>query len=346
MTVDAGDDHNGRVLVTGGSGYIAGFVIRQLIEEGWQVNATIRSLSREGEVRAALAVPADRLTFYAADLLGDSGWAEAVAGCSHVVHVASPLPTGAVRHEDDLIVPAREGALRALRFARDAGVRRVVMTSSVAAIAYGHGRKIGRYTEADWTNVGGPQVHAYAKSKTLAERAARDFMAREGGGMEFLTINPAAVLGPVLSHDFSGSMEIITRLVSGRLPGIPDFGFGVVDVRDVADLHVRALTAPGIDGERFIASGPFMMMKDVAAILRRGLSMHWWRVPILPLPGVLLRLAGVFVPAVRMITPELGRVRMTPGDHARKVLGWKPRPAAETILDAARSVIALGIVTP
>lgn len=172
---------SGQVLVTGGSGYIGGFVIRQLVAEGWTVNTTIRSLAREAEVRKALAVPADKLNFFAADLLSDAGWAEAVAGCSHVVHVASPLPNGAVKHEDDLIVPAREGALRALRFARAARVKRVVMTSSVAAIAYGHGKKIGTYIEAVWTDVNGPQVHAYAKSKTIAERAARDWMAAEGG---------------------------------------------------------------------------------------------------------------------------------------------------------------------
>ena len=334
----------GTALVTGGSGYIAGFVIRQLIAEGWRVNTTIRSLAREGEVRRALDVPADRLHFFAADLLGDAGWAEAVSGCTHVAHVASPLPTAAVKHEDDLIVPAREGALRALRFARAAGVRRVVMTSSVAAIAYGHGKKIGRYTEADWTDVNGPQVHAYAKSKTLAERAARDWMAAEGGDMEYCAINPAAVLGPVLSPDFSGSIEIVTRLLSGALPGLPNFGFGVVDVRDVADLHVRALTAPGMNGERFTASGPFLMMREVAAILRDRLGREARKVPTRGLPDFVLHGAALFDPTLRMVTGELGKIRETPADHAKAVLGWETRPAADTIVDSARSLIDLGIV--
>lgn len=335
----------GTALVTGGSGYIASFVIRQLIAEGWSVNTTIRSLAREPEVRAALDVPADRLRFFAADLLSDAGWADAVTGCSHVVHVASPLPTGAVKHEDDLIVPAREGALRALRHAKAAGVERVVMTSSVAAIAYGHGKKIGRYTEADWTDVNGPQVHAYAKSKTLAERAARDWMATEGAGMEYCSVNPAAVLGPVLSADFSGSIEIITRLLSGSLPGLPNFGFGVVDVRDVADLHVRALTADGMDGERFIASGPFLTMKQVAEILRDRLGVAARKVPTRGLPDFILQIGSVFDPALRMVTGELGKVRETPGDHAKAVLGWVPRPAEDTIIDSARSLIDLGIVS-
>lgn len=335
---------SGQALVTGGSGYIGGFIIRQLIEQGWTINTTIRSLTREAEVRAALAVPANKLRFFAADLLNDAGWGDAVAGCSHVVHVASPLPSGAVRHEDDLIVPAREGALRALRFAKAAGVKRVVMTSSVAAIAYGHGKKISTYTEADWTDVNGPQVHAYAKSKTLAERAARDWMAAEGAGMEYVTVNPAAVLGPVLSADFSSSVQIITRLLSGSLPGLPNFGFGVVDVRDVADLHVRALTADGIDGERFIASGPFMMMKEVAAVLRGSMGSEARKVPSRGLPDVVLHFSSLFDPAIRMVTGELGKQRITPSDHARDILGWVPRPAADTIVDTARSLIDKGVI--
>lgn len=336
---------SGRVLVTGGSGYIGSFIIRQLVEMGWTVNTTVRSLKREAEVRASLAVPADKLKFFAADLLNDSGWADAVAGCSHVVHVASPLPNGAVKHEDDLIVPAREGALRALRFAKAAGVERVVMTSSVAAIAYGHGKKIGTYTEADWTDVNGPQVHAYAKSKTLAERAARDWIAGEGAGMEYVSVNPAAVLGPVLSADFSSSVQIITRLLSGSLPGLPNFGFGVVDVRDVADLHVRALTAPGMDGERFIASGPFMMMKEVAAVLRDRMGNEARKVPTRGLPDFVLHLTSLVDPTIRMVTGELGKQRITPSDHARDVLGWVPRPAADTIVDTARSLIDKGVIT-
>lgn len=334
----------GTVLVTGGSGYIAGFLIRQLIDEGWTVRTTVRSLSREAEVRGWLGVDDTKLRFVAADLTRDDGWADAVAGCSHVAHVASPLPAGAVRHEDDLIVPARDGALRALRFAKAAGVERFVMTSSVAAIAYGHGRRDGVFTEADWTDVNGPEVHAYAKSKTIAERAARDWMAAEGGGMTYVSVNPSAVLGPVLSPDFSASLQVVSRLLSGSLPGLPNFGFGVVDVRDVADLHVRTLTADGIAGGRFICSGPFLTMRDVAAILRERLGPQGRKVPTRGLPDFVLRLGALFDPAIRMVTGELGRRRETPADHAHAVLGWTPRPAAETIVDTARSLIERGVV--
>lgn len=334
----------GTALVTGGSGYIAGFVIRQLIAAGWTVRTTMRDRAREAEVRGWLRVDDARLSFHAADLLHDAGWAEAAAGCSHVAHVASPLPSGAVRRDDDLIVPARDGALRALKAARDAGARRFVMTSSVAAIAYGHPERDRTFTEADWTDVNGRHVDAYPKSKTLAERAARDWIAAEGGGMEYVSINPSAVLGPVLGHDNSGSLEIVTRLMSGMLPGVPDIGFGVVDVRDVADLHVRALTAPGIAGERFIASGPFMTMGEVAVTLRERLGKRARKVPTRRLPDWLLRAVALFDGQVRMVTGELGRRRVTPADHARAVLGWVPRPAADTIADTARSLLDAGIV--
>ncbi len=334
---------SGTILVTGGSGYIAGYLIRQLAADGWTINTTIRSLAREARVRALLNVPDAQLRFFAADLMDDAGWAEAVAGCSHVAHVASPLPSGAVRHEDDLIVPAREGALRALRFARDAGVKRLVMTSSMAAIAYGHpGRQ--RFTEADWTDLSTADVSAYTKSKTIAERAARDWIAAEGGAMEYCTVNPAAVLGPVWGDDFSASIEVVKKMLEGALPGYPNFGFGIVDVRDVADLHVRALNAPGMAGERFIASGPFYMMADVGRVLRERLGPEARKVPKRNLPDFLVRLFALFDPMVRQVIGELGKVRDGDSSHAQEVLGWQMRPAEESIVDAARSLIDLGVV--
>ncbi len=335
----------GKVLVTGGSGYIAGFIIRQLIAEGWDVNTTIRNLSREGEVRGWLGTDNTKLRFFAADLMSDDGWADAVAGCSHVAHVASPLPTSAPKSDDELIVPAREGALRALRFARDAGVKRVVLTSSVAAISYGQKGKT-RFTEADWTDVNSPDAYAYVKSKTIAERAARDWIAREGGGLEFCTVNPSLVLGPLLAADFSTSLEAIKKLMDGSIPGLPRLGFGIVDVRDVAAMHVQLLTEAGVDGERFIASGPSLWMEEVAAILRSGLGADARRVPTRRLPTWLMRILANFDPTIRQVKGELGNVRENDASHARERLGWVPRPAEESILDTARDLIRLGVVKP
>jgi dihydroflavonol-4-reductase len=332
----------GTVFVSGGSGYIAGFLIRQLVVEGWTVHTTVRNLSREAEVRASLAVDDSKVKFFAADLMSDTGWAEAMAGCSHAAHVASPIPAAPPKHEDDLIVPARDGALRALRAAKAAGVKRFVMTSSMAAIAYGHDKAV--FTEADWTDVTSPDAYPYVKSKTIAERAARDWVAAEGGGIEFCTVNPALVLGPLQSGDFSPSVEAIKKLLDGSFPGLPNFGFGVVDVRDVADMHVRCLNAPGMANERFVCSGPFLWMREIAAILREGLGPQARKVPTWRLPDFMVRISAWFDPLVRQVVGELGRERSADNSHARAKLGWVPRPAKDTILDSARDMFRLGIV--
>src|ERR1700733_11123729 len=247
-----------KVLVTGGSGFIGSHAIVQLLAAGYQVRTTVRDLKREGDVRAMLrnggVEPDGRLSFVTANLTSDTGWAEAVAGCEYVLHVASPLPPAVPKHEDELIVPARDGALRVLRAARDAGVKRVVLTSSFAAVGYGHPPSDRPFSEKDWTDPNGPDVGPYVKSKTLAERAAWDFIAREGGSLELSVVNPVGVFGPVLGPDFSPSIQIVQRLMDGAVPGCPRLSFGVVDVRDVADLHLRAMTDPAAQGERFLAA--------------------------------------------------------------------------------------------
>lgn len=334
----------GKVFVSGGSGYIAGFLIRQLVAEGWQVHSSIRNLAREADVRAWLGVDNSKLTFFAADLMSDDGWAEAMAGCTHVAHVASPIPSNAPKHEDELIVPAREGALRALRFAKEAGIKRFVMTSSVAAIAYGHGGAKHHFTEADWTNVDSPDAYPYVKSKTIAERAARDWVAASGSDMEFVTVNPSLVLGPLMAPDFSTSLEAVKKLMDGSLPGLPHFGFSVVDVRDVADLHVRCLTAPNMAGERFIAAGPFLWMGEVAAILKQGLGPQGRKVPTRKLPNFLVKLSALFDPVIKQVVGELDNVRDASAQRAKDILGWQTRDPAESILDTARDMIRLGVV--
>lgn len=333
----------GVVLVSGASGYIAGFTIRQLIAEGWTVRGTIRDLAKGDAVRKTLGTP--NLQLFAADLNNDAGWAEAMAGVDYLQHIASPIPDAEPKDPQDLIRPAREGALRALRAARAAGVKRVVMTSSMAAIAYGVDEKRRVFTEKDWTDPNHKDGYAYVRSKAIAERAARDWMAAEGGDMEFVTINPAAVLGPVLGKDFSTSLEIVKKLLEGSIPGLPRIGFGIVDVRDIADLHIRAMTAPGMDGERFLAGGRFMWFKDVAEVLKYRLGARAKKVPTRGLPDFMLKMAALFDPTMAMVTPELGKERICDSSHALEVLGWKTRAEEETIVDCAESLLAAGLVT-
>jgi dihydroflavonol-4-reductase len=337
------------VLVTGGSGFIGAHCILQLLAAGHQVRATVRNLNREADVRAMLkqggADPGNSLQFFAADLEKDAGWAEAVAGCEYVHHVASPLPPNVPKHEDDLIIPAREGTLRVLRASRDAGVKRVVLTSSFAAIGYGYKNRQAPFTEADWTDPNNKDVAAYPKSKTLAERAAWDFMAKEGGNLELSVVNPVGVFGPVLGPDYSASILLIQTLLDGIMPGVPKLYFGVVDVRDVADLHLRAMTNPAAKGERFLAvSGDFMSMLDIAKVLKTRMGASAKRVPTRQLPNWLLRLVALRDARVKLILPELGKVKNATNQKARRILGWSPRSNDEAIIATAESLLRLGLL--
>lgn len=325
------------VLVTGGSGFVGSHCILALSKAGHRVRTTVRHLKREPEVRAMLqAAGADlngRLAFFSADLEKDAGWAEAAAGCDYVLHVASPFPAGAPRHEDELIVPAREGALR------------VVLTSSFAAIGYGHAPTSVPFDETVWTDLDGAGVSAYAKSKTLAERAAWDFIAREGGPLELAVVNPVGIFGPVLGADISTSILIVKRLLEGTVPGLPRLSFGVVDVRDVADLHLRAMTDPAASGERFLAvAGDFVSMQDIAVLLKTSLGDAALKVPTRQVPNWLLHVAALRDKAIKMILPELGKRKSASHAKARRVLGWQPRTNDEAILSTAESLIRLGLL--
>ncbi|PRY02078.1 SDR family oxidoreductase [Allonocardiopsis opalescens] len=339
-----------RVLVTGGSGFIAGHCVLRLLDQGCLVRTTVRSPEREGAVRAVLAdagmVRGDALSFAAADLTGEEGWDEAVSGCDYVLHVASPVRPGHVRNEDEIIAPARDGALRVLRAARDAGVRRVVLTSAFHAVGWGHPRTGRTFTEDDWTVLDGPGTDAYGRSKTLAERAAWDFAAAEGGPMELATVLPVAVMGPVLGERVSGPNHIVQRLLAGRMPGYPDLYLPIVDVRDVAGAHVAAMTADGAAGRRFlVSSGPAIALKEIGAILRTRLGAAAKRVPTRSIPSAVVRTAAVFSAEYRPVAAELGYARKVSSDRARRVLGWRPRTSEEAVLAAAESLIRKSLVT-
>ncbi|WP_250037515.1 SDR family oxidoreductase [Paractinoplanes maris] len=309
------------VLVTGGSGFIAGHCILQLLDQGYDVRATVRSLDRTPDLPG--------VTFVAADLLSDDGWAEAVRGCDHVLHVASPVQPGRVENEDDLIVPAREGTLRVLRAARDAGVQRVVLTSAFHAVGWGHPHDDHVFTEDDWTVLDGPGTDAYGRSKTLAERAAWELL--DGAATGLTTILPVAVMGPVLGdHKVSGANHIVEQMLEGRMPGFPNLYIPIVDVRDVAAAHLAAMTAEGAAGQRFLlAGGPALRMEQIGAILREHLGDAAKLVPTTTIPDE--RLRGT--------VPDLGYERKVSSEKARRVLGWTSRSAEQAIVAAGESMV-------
>lgn len=321
-----------KILVTGGSGFVGSHIVAKLLKEGHQVRTTIRSPQREAEVRAMVrndGVEADqKLSFSQADLTDDHGWPVAVAGCDYVLHVASPFPQIAPENEDELIVPARDGTLRVLRAARDACVRRVVLTSSFAAIGYGHTNYDKVFNEEDWTDPNGPDMQPYIKSKVLAERAAWEFMAREGDALELTVINPVGIFGPVLGPDISASIAFIKQLLEGA-PPLPGLNFGMVDVRDLADLHILAMAAEAARGQRFIAvSGDVVTLFDIAKVLRENLGEF---------------AAKVQAPLIEEATRA--PIRRSTSEKARRMLRWRPRAQEETITDTARSLFHYGVVS-
>lgn len=332
------------VLVTGGTGFVASWCIVELLQRGFAVRTTVRSLSKEQAVRAAISTaidPGDRLTFFAADLTSDVGWDAAVAGCDYVLHVASPLGWDNPKDPDALIVPARDGALRVLRAATQAAVKRVVLTSACAAASPPLASADSMNDETLWTDPENGQLNAYQKSKTLAERAAWQFMRDYHGPTTLTTILPGAVFGPVLSAENLGSVQVIGRLLQGRLPGNPRLGFEVVDVRDLADVHIRAMTEAQAAGQRFIAAGSFLWMTDISKTLHSKLGRAARKVPTRTLPDFVLRLLSAFDPLLREVTPRLGRKHLHTSEKAQRLLGWQQRPAAVTVVDCAESLMTL-----
>jgi nucleoside-diphosphate-sugar epimerase len=340
-------EQGGTVLVTGGSGFLGGWCVTELARRGYRVRTTLRTLARAEEVRASLAAAGveagDRLSFVAADLGADDGWSEAVAGCDHVLHVASPFPPAQPKDPDELIVPARDGALRVLRASLDAGVQRVVMTSSVAAVRHGRAPSADRpYDETDWTDPDDRRRTPYVRSKTIAERAAWEEVRSRGAEDRLAVVNPGAIIGPVLSDDRSFSLQVIERLLNG-MPAMPRLGFVLVDVRDVADLHIRAMTAPAAGGERFLAVDRFLWMKEVGEVLRQRLGDDASKVPTRVAPDLLIRAMGLFDPSVRSIVSDLGQSTTYTAAKAKTVLGWETRATGDAIVDTARSLVERGL---
>ncbi|PYI66494.1 epimerase [Arthrobacter livingstonensis] len=335
------------VLVTGGSGFLGAHCVARLLTDGYRVRTTVRSLDREPDVlvllRRAGVDPDGRLTFSAANLTDDAGWPAAVHGVDFVLHTASPFPPVQPRDANELIIPARDGALRALRAAREAGVKRVVLTSSFAAIGYGRPVLDRPYTEEDWTDPHA-KVSPYVKSKTLAERAAWDFIGG-AGGMELAVVNPVGIFGPVLGTRLSSSIEIVQRLMSGAVPATPRVSSGVVDVRDVAALHILAMVTPTAAGQRFLASaGDAMGLPEMARVLHARLGGVAAKVPTRVMPDLVVRLAGLFNRSLAQeVVPRLGKVKHLSNAKARELLGWEPRSNEDALVATAESLVELGL---
>jgi len=337
------------VAVTGASGFIGSRCVLELLRQGYRVRGTLRDPDRAAGLRATLARHVDvgeRLELVPADLLHDTGWAAAVTDCSYVLHVASPIPRYVPKDENELIVPARDGTLRVLAAAREAGVKRVVVTSSVAAIAYGHDPDPSRvYDEDDWSVVESG-LGAYNKSKTLAERAAWDFVGApaEGDGPELAVINPGAVLGPILDDDYGTSGEIVRKLMKRQVPGCPNLGWTPVDVRDVAAAHIAAMTTPEAAGKRFFCAIEHAWMRDIAAILDTHFAARGYRIPTRQVPDFVVRIFALFDKPTRIVVNDVGRRLNIDNTRIKTVLHWRPRSLEEMVVSMGESMIEHGVV--
>ena len=344
MKTGTGENGDSTILVTGIGGFLGGHIARQLLDRGYSVRGSVRRMGQRDKIRHRVcpdaAADAHRVSFIETDLRSDAGWDEAVAGCRYVIHAASPFPAGLPKEEDDLIQPARDGALRVLRAAQRAGVRRVVLTSSIAAT--NHGRGQAPFTEDDWTDPKGARATPYYRSKTLAERAAWDFAGQTG--LDLAVINPGIIFGPLLGPDFGTSVGLIQQMMSGKLKHVPRFGVAVVDVRDAADAHIRAMTHPQASGQRFIAAGKFFWMRDIAGVLAQSFPAHASRLPSGEVPNWVIRMMAPFSARSRMIVHELDRDLSVSAAKAKRVLGWQPRPEAEAIRASGQSLIDRGLV--
>lgn len=336
------------VLVTGGTGFVGIYCILQLLQKGYTVKTTLRSMKRKDEVLAMLKnggiTSYENLEFIEADLLNDANWDEATEGCTYVLHVASPMPPSIPKDENELIRPAVGGTLRVLKASKAAGVKRVVVTSSFVAVGYSHKDPNTVITEKDWTNPDQKGLVAYHKSKVLGERAAWDFIEKEGGDMELVVINPVFIQGPSLGPDFSGSFHMLEMLLKGGMKAVPNINFNVIDVRDVADLHIRAMTNPEASGQRFIGmAGGSISFPQIAELLKRKLPGISQKVPVKVMPDWIVRVGALFNAQARAISSTLGVHRNVSNEKAKKILGWKPIATnEEAIIATAESMAKFG----
>jgi len=319
------ENTNKTVLVTGGTGFLGIHTVLQLLQQGYEVKTTLRSLSKKDTIIKALEeggfTDFSQLSFVEADLTSDHNWDEAVKDCDYVLHVASPFPAQDPKGENELIIPARDGALRVLKASRDAGVKRVVLTSSFAAVGYSKDIKDHIFTEEDWTDVNA-ELPAYIKSKTVAEKSAWEFIEKEGNGLELSVINPVGIFGPAIGGITSASLDIaVSGILNGTMNQTPVFTMGVVDVRDVADIHIKAMIDPKAAGERFIAtSNDVMSFYDVAELFKKERPQYAENIQPLE-------------PIDKEFYKEMSN------EKAKTILHWNPRSREEALLASADSLM-------
>ncbi|MNQ38343.1 UDP-glucose 4-epimerase [compost metagenome] len=335
------------VLVTGGSGFVGIHCVLQLLKQGYIVKTTLRSMNRQDEVKNMLKVGGitsfENLSFIETNLSKDDNWDEAVKDCTYVLHVATPISLAVPKDESEVILPAVEGTIRVLKAAKKANVKRVVLTSSFAAVGYSHNDPTTLITEECWTDPNDKTLSAYLKSKTLAEKAAWDFITDEGNGLELSVINPMGIFGPSLGPDISSGFEVLKQMLDGSMKFIPKVSFGIVDVRDVADLHLRAMSNPAANGQRFLAfSGDIISLPEIAYLLKNKLGNQANKVSTRILPNWSVKIIALFNDKAKNILPQLNKVKNASNQKAKTILDWKPRTSEEALLASAESLFEFG----
>lgn len=333
-----------KILVTGGTGFVAIHSILQLLNRGYEVRTTVRSITGKDKIYEMLKnggiTDFSKLDFIEADLTSDKNWLEAMIGCQYVLHIASPIFLRLPKNEDEMIRPAVDGTLRVLKAAREAGVKRVVMTSNFGAVGYSHKDRNSLVTEESWTNPNEKGLSTYNKSKVLAEQAAWDFMKTEGGSLELSVINPMGIFGPSLSADLSSGFEMLKKLLDGTMKAIPDIRLGIVDVRDVAELHILAMENPDAKGQRFLAlAGGTMSLLEIVKLIKIKMPYVAGKASTKSLPTFIIRLTALFNDQAKAILPLVGIYREASNEKAKTVLGWKPRNNEEAIMASVISLI-------
>ena len=342
-------NNNKTVLITGGSGFVALHCIQQLLNKGYKVRTTLRSLKKKQEVSDALTeggiTSFENLDFFETDLTNDTNWDGAANGCEYVLHIASPIYLKVPKDENEMIRPAVDGTIRVLKAARNAGVKRVVMTSNFGAVGYSHTDTTKIITEESWTNPNEKGLSAYNKSKVLAEKAAWDFIENEGGNLELSVINPVGIFGPSFGKNLSSGFGLLKKIVDGSMKAIPNMTISIVDVRDLADLHIRAMTNEGANGQRFLAlSGGVLTLPEIATLLKSKLGERGKNISTRILPNWIVRVAALFSPVAKNIVPLLGRYREASNEKAKAILGWVPRTNEEALLASAGSLFKFGAI--